>query len=85
MSLKNDLEQVYISGEKLTPILLEAKCKECGAILRLIQTLLSIPPLYKHECSVCGKEKILSRQYPCTVFKGSGLGIEIEESSVFLG
>lgn len=49
------------------PILKEALCDNCGAILRYIRTDFKRGALaWLHKCDGCGKAYWLDNRYPCT-------------------
>lgn len=49
------------------PILKEALCDNCGAILRYVRSDMSRDPLcWLHTCNRCGKSYWLDNRYPCT-------------------
>ena len=48
-----------------TPILKEALCDNCGAILRYVRTDMSRDPLcWLHACDNCGKAYWLDNRFP---------------------
>lgn len=52
---------------KCTPIIKEALCDNCGAILKFVRSDFSKGPLcWLHACSACKKSYWLDNRYPYT-------------------